>query len=289
MTVVGAAPAAQAAGDRIWFVRVAADAHHRVMSVHADGTGLRTEHVDGFWTTTRVAVSPGGDRMALVQFRFADHAGGRLVTMDARGGGAATVVVPRGAGAANAPRECAWSPDGTRLLFTRDRLGEEVLFTVRPDGSGLRRIRTGGLSVEAFTIAPGGGRIAFVDGSDRLMVQRIDGSERHVVVPRGQSRDPEWAPDGRTIAFGWSGSRSRRADLFAITPDGRTLTRLTHSAEVSESDPTWSPDGTRIAFVRWRGGGWNPQRLWTMRRDGTGRERVPTGAASASWPDWASA
>ena len=68
----------------------------------------------------------------------------------------------------DADRLPAWSPDGTRVAFlsTADlvRVHNDV-YTVRPDGSDLRRVTNDGL-VGSFDWSPDGRRIAFVSFRD---------------------------------------------------------------------------------------------------------------------------
>jgi Tol biopolymer transport system component len=51
---------------------------------------------------------------------------------------------------------------------------------------------------------------------------------------------------------------------------------------------TWSPDSKRLAYVcgddLLRGGA--PTRIYTIRADGSGRRRLPTGTTTAYWPSW---
>lgn len=88
--------------------------------------------------------------------------------------------------------------------------GDEEIYVMRPDGSGVTRITSPG----------------FVD------------------------RGPEWSPDGRRIAFASSRGRSDRAAIWVINVDGSGLRRLSHGAHEISDSPTWSPDGRWLAFNR---------------------------------------
>jgi Tol biopolymer transport system component len=115
-------------------------------------------------------------------------------------------VLPRSASNDLGPR---FSPNGKRLLFTRVR-GEGrtetgALFTVRLDGTGLRRLTTFALHVE----------------------------------------EGDWSPDGTRIVFHAHPDPDTRADVYVIDPNGRHLTNLTRNPALvaGSDDPVWSPDG----------------------------------------------
>lgn len=97
--------------------------------------------------------------------------------------------------------QVAWSPDGTRLVFERDFVEHSAIFTVRPDGSDLRRLTTGPHFDTGPAYSPNGERIAF--GSDRgrtfsdLWVMRADGSNQHRFLEMRFSEGfPDWQPTG---------------------------------------------------------------------------------------------
>jgi dipeptidyl aminopeptidase/acylaminoacyl peptidase len=127
----------------------------------------------------------------------------------------------------------------------------------RPLVSGdYRRTR----SVSDVRISPDGTRIAYTvttnDGPGRprkqLFVMTVaDG--RSVRIGGDEGSDPEWAPDGRWLA--WSGTADGKKGLVVARPDGSGLRFL---AEVASTNSpltfegrgvAWSPDAKRIAFV----------------------------------------
>jgi hypothetical protein len=94
-------------------------------------------------------------------------------------------------------REPAWSPDGRRLVFVGRVAGVIDLYTVRPDGSDLRRL-TADRSSEGRPVWSTRGQIAFErDGG--IWAVRVDGSGLRRVAVRG--RTPDWSPDGSRLVF----------------------------------------------------------------------------------------
>lgn len=61
---------------------------------------------------------------------------------------------------------------------------------------------------------------------------------------------PAVSPDGRRVAFQWSGKRetdSKGVDLYVKSIGSEDLLRLTYDS-LTQFAPTWSPDGSQIAF-----------------------------------------
>lgn len=94
--------------------------------------------------------------------------------------------------------EPSWSPDGTRIAFSRSRVGPgegevvSAIYVARADGTGLRRLTTRG-DCTSPTWSPDGTRIAFVrDG--RLSVMDADGSDvRSFPAVPGGDLWPAWS------------------------------------------------------------------------------------------------
>jgi TolB protein len=86
------------------------------------------------------AWSPDGARIAFDHFDF--HAGESDVRLVPAAGGAATTLPGTEDGGSVAP-QTAWSPDGRFVAFVRLVDGTAELFTMRVDGTALRRRTTG--------------------------------------------------------------------------------------------------------------------------------------------------
>lgn len=106
-----------------------------------------------------------------------------------------------------------WSPDGTRISFTRVKNEREAaIFVVRADGSGLKR----------------------------LTPWRLDAA------------NADWSPDGSKLLFHsyYDVQPGQSPNIFTIRPDGGKMTALTHYAggATQALGPSWSPDGKKIVW-----------------------------------------
>jgi TolB protein len=103
----------------------------------------------------------------------------------------------------------AWSPDGTRIAFTRVSGPRATsIVVVNVDGTGEHRLSPAGRSDGNPAWSPDGSKIAFVSKPlelSELWVMRSDGTHRrrllHVTAPRG----PVFAPFG----LDWRARRGR--------------------------------------------------------------------------------
>ncbi|MFC5175653.1 TolB family protein [Nocardioides taihuensis] len=214
--------------------------------------------------------------------------------------------------------------DGPRLAFVAGSDRGHDLFTVRPDGSGLRQVTDlGGVSGPAWS--PNHRRLAFAADGD-VYVVRSDGTHLQRVVHRFYSNgDLAWSPDGRSIA--WTVRRALGTVTLAtgrleytklplswaydpeFSPDGQWIavgereeaTKPERGIAVfrvhgrrhlamlthlpgSESQPSWSGNGRRLLFVREDGG---TTVIMSMRTDGTALRRVVGTPALDALPVWA--
>jgi Tol biopolymer transport system component len=97
---------------------------------------------------------------------------------------------------------------------------------------------------------------------------------------KGFEAQPAFSPDGKRIAFSWSDSDQRNADIYVKQIGTDQPLRLTRQP-ASSVFPVWSPDGRRIAFFRYGGG---RRSLYAVPAEGGPETRLQT-----LNPDWKNA
>jgi TolB protein len=156
-----------------------------------------------------------------------------------------------------------------RIVFDN---GSSV-FSVRPDGSGLRRITAG----TRPDVAPDGRRVTFGDsrsGNQRgaIYSARLSGAARHRLTNFDLNTSPAFSgPLGRRIAFTQYGYHSSR--LWVMRADGSEQTDLTPGPMTYAFNPAFSPDGEWVAFERRPHPG-EATEIYKIRPDGTGQRRL---------------
>jgi Tol biopolymer transport system component len=101
----------------------------------------------------------------------------------------------------------AWSPDCSRLTLTSNRAGDNAIYTVAIDGSGLTQLTDNPTGDSGSDWSPDGSKIAFMstrDGIGDIYTMGADGSGlTRLTTDPGCDADPEWSPDGSQLTF-WS-------------------------------------------------------------------------------------
>jgi len=197
---------------------------------------------------------------------------------------------------------------GTLVFSAQDEEGKNQIFTMRPDGSGLRQLTVmNGSSVQP-SWSPDGQQIVFSSFNQHtsvgpaVWVMNADGSDLrplHDFEPETErssalnGNNPRWSPDGTKVAFDLcvNCQVSTNPAIFVFDLVSEELTRLTvEPLGHSSMHPSWSQDGTRIAFtanrdyvdadtLRFR------RDLYVMDADGNNQTRITT-TGNATRPVW---
>jgi Tol biopolymer transport system component len=146
--------------------------------------------------------------------------------------------------------EAYFSADGKKLIFqtTRDGYPADQIYTMKSDGSDVKRVSTGKGRCTCSYFFPDGKRILF-------------SSTHH--------KDPQ-PPPRPDYSRGYVWPIYPTYDIFTARPDGSDLRQLTDSPGY-DAESTISPDGKRIVFTSTRDGDLD---VYVMNIDGTGVRRL---------------
>jgi Tol biopolymer transport system component len=157
--------------------------------------------------------------------------------------------------------EPAWSPDGSRIAFSRRHGESQDIYIVDADGSNLVR-RTNGNKNMSPSWSPDGVWIAFTGccttGSADVYKMKSDDdgtSPIRIVNRRGYDAEPTWSPDGSRVAFvsDWT-AYDFTYDIYITDPAGSEPAQVTdgfgyNGSIIEYHHPAWSPDGQRFAVI----------------------------------------
>ena len=144
-------------------------------------------------------------------------------------------ITPRALGEVQYP---AWSPDGALIAFQISKPSGFALYTIRPDGSGLRELTPGDAYTEWPMWSPDDKRIAYgLEGEQSaLWTMAADGSSQHELRD-GLGVPASWAP-GAWLVSNCPLAESRTG-VCGVSPDGSQQVTLLNG--IDAGFPAWSP------------------------------------------------
>lgn len=234
----------------------------QIFTVRSNGKQLRqVTHVDG--VAAQPDWSPDGRQIAFTLNECS------IALVDVDGGNLDEI--------ASEPDAClsdaSYTPDGTRLVYTRFDFVIEVeqIWTMKTDGSDRQFITDAGGPNP--NVSPDGQRLSFKGGPDgALFVSNIDGTGIVQVSPSmSVTYKHEWSPDGQHLVVSDNSDPApdEAVNVVTVRPDGSDWTYVTHyPAGYRANVGGYSPDGKWIVF-RLEGPGLVPT-MYRIRPDGTG-------------------
>lgn len=181
--------------------------------------------------------------------------------------------------------EPAFSADGRTIAFVRG--GD--LYSIRPDGSGQRRLTSGGALDLAPLVSPDGRRVVFERRAgagapaDLYSVRALGGGLYALTNGPDDDHQADFSPDGRAIVFvrGSGTAPDTKEDLYSIRPSGARLARLTRTGGVDEFKPRYFAGGILFSRGESAEGPAAYADVYTMRRNGTRVKSLVAGVGSA--------
>jgi Tol biopolymer transport system component len=239
--------------------------------------------------------SPDGSKVAFVSdFTDAGHGEKNVFVMATTAEGQAinlATQITRYTSGAKAIDDLAWSPDGSRIAYTRgNNSGDDSVWVVNADGTTTFPLEIGGTGAKRHpTWSPDSSQIAYAVVKNEPEQIYIASSQGGIGQPlaKGVGHEPNWSPNGSKIAFdGYHSSNFGPVDLHIVSPDGSgTPLIVTPSTNTQWTFNAWSPDSGRIAYRSEAPSGAAIYRV--MNADGSGDHPLASpgegDARSASW------
>lgn len=243
--------------------------------------------------------SPDGSKVAFVSdFTTKGHGEWQVFVMPASG---AEDTINLATQISDFPKEgktiddLAWSPDGSRIAFTRGtNSGDDKVWVENADGTSVFPLSIGDETDNQHpTWSPDSSKIAYsvVKGVPQPQVY-VASSQGGIGPPlnNGAGLEPNWSPDGSLIAFdAYQHSNFGYIDLHIVNADGSGSPLIVTPSPYTEwTFNAWSPDSGRIAYRATAASGATVYRV--MNRNGSGDHPLASpgegDARSASWsPD----
>ncbi len=230
-------------------------------------------------TDTQVTVSPD-HKLLLADIQ------GIIYSMPFAGGAAKPLTSPFTE--ANHP---VWSAKAGLVVIQSYAGGTFHIWSMHPDGSGLKQITFGHGDDREPRVSPDGTTIAFTsdrafEGSyDIYTVPLAGGEPKRITKAPADEYGPNWSPDGSSLVFisgtGIAGKSIESIDLKS----GMERTILSVNPENSRVEaPSYSPDGKKLAYVLFGGAGMFMNDAHLVVTSADGATPIYTGKAVDTFP-----
>ncbi len=147
----------------------------------------------------------------------------------------------------------------TLYFLNNDNTGFLQVYRLETDGATLRQVTFEPSNVETYDVSPTDGSVAYTSNNQLLLVN-ADGSGRRMLVDGGSLSSDDsyitshvsgvaWAPDGRTIAFGYGGLNFYAVDSGAVNRVLENLVDISPEFSILRegySPVEYAPDGRKL-------------------------------------------
>jgi TolB protein len=177
----------------------------------------------------------------------------------------------------------AWSPDGSKLAFTLSQGGNQEIYVINKDGTGLRRMTNHPEIDTSPTWSPTGNQLAWTSGrtgNPNIFIMNADGTGQRQLTHEGWADRATWSREPfNEIAYAVRNGPGFDIKIYSFaTGDGK---RITDGIGSNES-PAFSPNGRHIAFMSTRNG---KAQIFTVDRDGQHLRQI-TREGNNTYPNW---
>jgi Tol biopolymer transport system component len=201
--------------------------------------------------------SPDGSKVAFVSdFTKTGHGERNVFVMPATGSGNEINLATQISDfptEGKAIADLAWSPDGSRIAFTRgNNAGDDKVWVENADGTSVFPLEIGGGGAKRHpSWSPDSSKIVYAVVKNEPEQIYIASSLGGIGQPlaNGQGHEPNWSPNGLKIAFDDYISGFGYVNLDIVNADGSGTPQIVVPSPYTEwTFSAWSPDGGRIAY-----------------------------------------
>ncbi|OLT19344.1 hypothetical protein BJF79_47920 [Actinomadura sp. CNU-125] len=185
-----------------------------------------------------------------------------------------------------------WSPDHSRVVFTRTDSEAHSAWVMNHDGTGLRKVvDMAGAAAAWTTDGTGVSYVGERDGREGIFTVAVATGEIEPVatVQEGDARfhEPAWSAKG-LLAFSYREEKGPPR-INVVDPRQPKRWRAVTPEGVDARAPSWSPDGATIAYTALEPGlkdGAEERDIWLISAQGSPNRRELEVSGDATHPTW---